>query len=121
MKGQHFRSDNLYKLLGVYQDGDASKDELWTAKIPPDDIPRVEKNLSDTLQGTGDQWIQEFRFRKSDGEILYVIDNGLIIRNKHGKAVRIIGSTQNITKRKHADRLFRFSANALGNSKFSEG
>ncbi len=103
VKGHTFRSDNFYKLLGVSQDEDASKDEFWTAKIHPDDLPRVEKNFSDTLQGTGDQWTQEFRFRKSDGEILYVIDNGLIIRNRQGKAVRIIGSTQNITKRKHAE------------------
>ncbi|TXE14730.1 PAS domain-containing protein [Algoriphagus aquimarinus] len=103
LKGHTFRSDNFNKLLGVSQDEDASKDEFWTAKIHPDDLHRVEKNLSETLQGTGDQWTQEFRFRKSDGEILYVIDNGLIIRNKQGKAVRIIGSTQNITKRKHAE------------------
>ncbi|WP_339750949.1 PAS domain-containing protein [Algoriphagus aquimarinus] len=103
VKGHTFRSDNFNKLLGVSKDEDASKNEFWTSKIHPDDLPRVEKNLNKTLLGTEDQWTQEFRFRKSDGEILYVIDNGLIIRNRQGKAVRIIGSTQNITKRKHAE------------------
>ncbi|PZX58232.1 PAS domain S-box-containing protein [Algoriphagus ratkowskyi] len=102
-KGHTFRSENFDKLLGYSSNEDVSKDEFWKSKIHPEDIDNVEKNLKETLMGTGDNWSQEFRFKKADGELIYVIDNGLIVRNRQGEAVRIIGSTQNITKRKEAE------------------
>ncbi|REG87046.1 PAS domain-containing protein [Algoriphagus antarcticus] len=102
-KSYTFRSDNFDKLLGYSRNEDVTKDEFWKSKIHPEDLATVEKNLKDTLLGKEDKWSQEFRFKKADGEVLYVIDNGLIIRDKDGKAIRMIGSTQNITKRKNAE------------------
>ena len=102
-KGYTFRSENFDKLLGYSSTEEVSKDEFWKSKIHPEDIANVEENLKEALMGTENSWSKEFRFIKADGELIYVIDNGLIVRNKQGKAVRIIGSTQNITKRKVAE------------------
>ncbi|RAI94764.1 PAS domain-containing protein [Algoriphagus yeomjeoni] len=98
-----FRSDNFDELLGYSSNQETNKDEFWKSKIHPDDLPIVERNLEETLLGDGDKWYQEFRFQKANGDIVYVTDNALIIRNKFGKAIRMIGATQNVTKRKEAE------------------
>ncbi|WP_425636504.1 PAS domain-containing protein [Algoriphagus yeomjeoni] len=101
--GYTFRSDNFDELLGYSSNEETNKDEFWKSKIHPDDLPIVEKNLKEALFGDGDKWYQEFRFQKANGDIVYVTDNALIIRNKFGKAIRMIGATQNVTKRKEAE------------------
>ena len=42
----------------------------------------------------------EYRFRRKDGTYADVFARGLIVRDETGKAVRIVGSLQDITRRK---------------------
>jgi light-regulated signal transduction histidine kinase (bacteriophytochrome) len=56
------------------------------------------------LEETNDQfWEDEYRFEKRDGSFAFVYDRGYVIRNKEGKAVRMIGSTQDITALKQSE------------------
>ncbi|HEX9152839.1 MAG TPA: PAS domain-containing protein, partial [Flavobacterium sp.] len=43
-------------------------------------------------------WEQDFRFLKADGQYAFVNDKGLIIRDKDGKPVRLIGAMQDVTE-----------------------
>ena len=102
-KDYTFRSNNFEKLLGYNQEESLLNDKFWKSIIHPDDLNEVEHNLKNALEGSSEKWSQEFRVKKSDGKYLFIIDKGLIIRNKKGKAIRMIGSTQDITARKIAE------------------
>lgn len=97
------RSENFEKLLGYQPNEKAYQTSFWKSLIHPEDSAEIETNLKKVLNGTGDKWSQEFRIRKSDGEFIYIIDKGLIIRDTEGKAIRMIGSTQDISDRKKTE------------------
>ncbi|WP_026950310.1 PAS domain-containing protein [Algoriphagus mannitolivorans] len=98
-----FRSDNFEKMFGFARQDSINNDSFWRSRIHPEDIARVEKNLQIALEGNIDSWSQEFRIKRNDEEYIYVIDKGIILRDAKGKAIRMIGSTQDITKRKIAE------------------
>lgn len=96
--------DGLQKLFG-YDSATASADnDFWRKHVHPDDIEGVEKRRSMMLETTSDQfWEDEYRFERRDGTYAYVYDRGYVIRNKEGKAIRMIGSTQDITMLKRSE------------------
>lgn len=96
--------DGLQKLFG-YDTVTASADnDFWRKHVHPDDINRVMERREIMLQTTADQyWEDEYRFERKDGSYAHVYDRGYVIRNKDGKAVRMIGSTQDISALKRTE------------------
>lgn len=96
--------DGLQKLFG-YDSETASTDNLfWYKHVHPDDINRVIERREQILDRTKDQyWEDEYRFKRQDGSYAQVYDRGYIIRNKEGKAIRMIGSTQDISALKSSE------------------
>lgn len=45
-------------------------------------------------------WLLDYRFMCADGEIKYVRDRGIVVFNKAGEAIRLIGAMQDIDKQK---------------------
>ncbi|WP_366186785.1 PAS domain S-box protein [Flavobacterium ovatum] len=69
--------------------------------IHPDDVEKVNKKLDLILRDkTIKKWNQEYRYLKSDGYYSYVKNKAYIIRDKNGKATRMIGSLTDITLEK---------------------
>ncbi|WP_349238950.1 PAS domain-containing protein [Flavobacterium yafengii] len=58
------------------------------------------KSLTEALISDTHKWSFEYRYLKFDGTYAYVNDKVIIIRNKDGMAIRIIGAMQDITKEK---------------------
>ncbi|RLB66936.1 MAG: hypothetical protein DRH08_04960, partial [Deltaproteobacteria bacterium] len=75
--------------------------------IHPDDRTRVFKHYG-TLYQEGHH-IHEYRFRKKDGQYLWVLDELRLIRDSEGNPDEIVGSWLDITKRKHAEDALRES------------
>lgn len=48
-------------------------------------------------------WQDEYRFRCADGTYKYVLDRGFLLKDESGKAIRMIGAIQDITKRKEEE------------------
>lgn len=55
----------------------------------------------------------EYRFRKADGTYAYVYDKGYIVRDPGGKAIRMIGATRDISRRKKTELLLKDSNERL--------
>ncbi|MET7029776.1 PAS domain-containing protein [Sediminicola luteus] len=72
---------------------------LWIENIHPEDRVRVETSFDNSLLGDNENWEEEYRFRKANGEYLTVNDKAFIIRDAHGKAVRMIGALCDITEK----------------------
>lgn len=72
---------------------------FWESCIHPSDKKRILGTLQQVLtDATSSLWEDEYRFAKADGSYAYVHDRGHIIY-EDGKALRMIGATQDITAR----------------------
>jgi PAS domain S-box-containing protein len=73
---------------------------FWEKCIHPDDRSRVLGKLNKVIsKGAESKWEDEYRFRKADGEYSMVCDRGHIVFDENNFAARIIGATQDISKR----------------------
>ena len=74
---------------------------FWENCIHPEDKEVVLAGLKKTLtKKSCSQWEATYRFKAANGNYLYVHDRGHIVRDEDGRAIRIIGATQNITEKK---------------------
>ncbi|MEP6673521.1 MAG: PAS domain S-box protein [Ferruginibacter sp.] len=72
--------------------------EFNTHNIHPEDADAVAQSWQHALNEGASRWQNEFRYRCADGSYKNVIDQAYIIRNEDGKAVRMIGSMQDVTE-----------------------
>ena len=73
---------------------------FWESCIHPDDRSRVLTKLNKIIrQRTVCTWEDEYRFKKADGKYCHVCDRGHIVYDDNNFATRIIGATQDISKR----------------------
>ncbi|GMQ29658.1 PAS domain-containing protein [Algoriphagus confluentis] len=112
---QTFRSENFEKLLKYKAEDNYHNDAFWRSIIHPDDLEKVTADLNEAIASDSKIWSKEFRVKNAFGEYLDVIDKGIILRNKQGKAIRIIGSTQNISSRKKAEQKIEEQNKRLSN------
>lgn len=87
---------------------------MWENLIHPDDRERVSKSLINAINHSHRlNWKEEYRFAKADGSFSYVLDRGFIIRDATGKAVRMIGSIQDITELKYKEQILSLERRVL--------
>jgi len=96
------RSHGLFGLVGYLPGEVESRIGWWRALIHPDDVARIEGEVSGAIEGGGDSFSVEYRVRHRDGQYVHVWDKGLIVRDEKGRPVRVVGSTIDITERKEA-------------------
>ncbi len=78
--------------------------ERWTARIHPDDLPGVMRHFDHVLASDQADWLQEYRFRRADGTYATVRDQGSVMRDVQGKAVRIVGSLVDVSTQREFER-----------------
>ena len=66
--------------------------DWWLAHIHPDDRGRIDASIHAVLDGGQTAWNDEYRFRRVDGSYAEILDRGHVIRDEHGRAVRMIGA-----------------------------
>lgn len=92
------------KILRVEDEEDVPNAENdWDCRIHPDDRQNVEIVKGGLDENGKDVFEVECRIKRNDGSYAYIHDRGFVIRNENGKAVRMIGATQDITQRKEAE------------------
>ncbi len=97
-----FRSgDGLSVLFGYESELGHSNSEFWKTRVHKEDYPAVYNKLNATLKNPKLNICNvEYRFRRADGNYSYIFDKGFIIRNEKGKAIRLIGATQDLSDMK---------------------
>src|SRR5437588_8466566 len=73
---------------------------FWRKNIHPEDTSRISASIQEALTATTDHWSGEYRFRRSDGTYLYLLERAAIVRDTNSATVRFIGSMMDITARK---------------------
>lgn len=97
------RSPQFLKILGA-EPGDASATfEAGLAFVHPDDREATRQRKQQILSGRDDRYQLEYRVRRRDGQVRWVMDRGQVIRDVEGKASRVIGVVLDITDLKEAE------------------
>jgi PAS domain S-box-containing protein len=96
-----WESQNAHRLFGYDSAAKPSLD-VWTSRLHPDDQARLRNSLDEAIQGQGESWSAEYRFRRADGSYGYFIDRGHIVRDAMGKPIRMIGAMVDVTGAKQA-------------------
>ena len=96
--GEGYESLFGYKLRGASE----SAAPLLTL-IHPDDAEKVRVSIREIIGGDQTNWEQEYRYRRNDGSYAYIKGKGIMIRNEEGKAIRMVGAMQDITKQKEEE------------------
>ena len=79
-------------------------------RIHPDDKMQALQKEKVILENPNEFIFElECRVKKEDGTYAYICDLGYIMRDKNGKATRVIGATQNITERKKSEAILKSS------------
>jgi PAS domain S-box-containing protein len=91
------RTGEGFKILFGY---DSEQDSnSWKELAHKDDIKSLDESLKTVLNNVNiSYWEKEFRLLKVNGKYAFVNNKGYILRDKNGKAIRMIGATQDITE-----------------------
>ncbi|MGL5196161.1 MAG: PAS domain-containing protein, partial [Chroococcales cyanobacterium] len=99
---QVVRSESFSQFLGYPFAKEGQDAQWWLSLIHPDDLERAFSAMNKALEHDN-RFDIEYRIRHQDGSYLNVSDRGGILRDESRKAVRVIGTTIDISDRKKAE------------------
>ena len=83
--------------------------DWWEEHLHPDDRERVLANVERALEGGREAWVDEYRFRRADGEYVTLVDRAYVVRDGESRPVRMLGSIMDVTERKRSEERLRES------------
>lgn len=84
--------------------------------VHPDDKDRVIAGIRNVIDGNESNWADEYRLLKADGTYAFVQDKGIVIRDKGGKSIRMIGAMHDITRQKMEEKLLKLQESVITHS-----
>ena len=94
-------SKATFKIFGYDNVKGTYSGEWWDEKIHPDDKARVNSAARQMKKNGLQNLTIEYRFRCVDGSYKYILDRSYLMVDEKRQPIRIIGSMQDITERKH--------------------
>jgi len=91
----------------------------WFDKIHPEDSIRMSIKLYSFIEQKTEKWQDQYRFRCADGTYKYVLDRGFLLKDDKGRAIRMIGAIQDITKQKEEEQRLKLLETVITQSKDS--
>ena len=95
-------SDELYRIYGLDRTDLTPTYEGFLARIHPDDRGHVSHLVAAAL-ASEDSFEFDARVVRSSGETAWIRGRGLVTRDPEGRAIRMGGTTQDITEKKDAE------------------
>jgi len=105
LTGKVYRSkEGWKKLFKSDLDYSIGNEDAWELKIHPEDKERVKQITQEIINSADKNFYEiECRVLRDDKSCIYIHDKGYIMRNEEGRAVRLVGATQDITERRMAE------------------
>lgn len=95
-------SDELHRIFHVPREGFDSSFRGYLNRLLPETRARIEGLIEKSLR-TGEDYVLESTFPTPEGP-RYVYSRGRVVRDEHGTATGMFGTTQDITERKQIER-----------------
>ena len=96
--GQVIRNQVLKDIAG-FNSKNAQSLNWWFRRVHPEDRRRLYGTIKNVIETKQQSWESEYRFKKSSGEYLNVLDRGYVIYENE-KPVKMIGSLHDVTQLK---------------------
>jgi PAS domain S-box-containing protein len=101
--GTVIRSERMEEIFGVSTGSMEPTYEGWAQRVHPDDFPGMDAFFKEWIQSEQSEKNFEYRFYRPDGQVRWLSGRARIIRDASGKALRMIGTSLDITENKHAE------------------
>jgi PAS domain S-box-containing protein/putative nucleotidyltransferase with HDIG domain len=98
----HYISPQILTIMGYDPEEWAVNNDLWNKVIHPDDRERVLAEYNQTYE-TGKPFTAEYRMTSNAGQIVWVRDEAVLIRDQSGRPMFWQGIMHDITERKQAE------------------
>jgi PAS domain S-box-containing protein len=108
-----YRSPELTKIFGYSLEEAEPTGEWWYERIHPNQQEIIQETKKSLLLGTETSICLEYQVYHRDGHYIWVQDRAFIVRDESGQAVRILGSTTDISDRKLGEQLLKESEERL--------
>ncbi|MBU2098466.1 MAG: response regulator, partial [Gammaproteobacteria bacterium] len=99
-------------LFGYDRDEVMREPAAWSRYVVEEDRERVLKTIVDTVNSDDTFMNLAYRFHRADGSVAHIEEHSFVMRNKEGKAIRMVGGMTDVTAGKlmaeqlsHAQRL----------------
>lgn len=101
LTGEHYWGEGFNMIFDEEVAGVHMDHNRWKNRIHPEDRERISQLLLDILSDPNrNSFEAEYRFIKTNGTEIYLVDKGTVVRDMNGKPTRMVGAIQNITRRK---------------------
>ncbi len=122
VRGRIYYSDRVQLAVG-FAPGDISTPKDWRDRIHPEDLPRYDAAIRAHLKGDTERFECDYRYRNARNEWCWARQHGIAVRDASGRAVRMVGSTGDITGLKRAEAALKQSEEryALATQAAAEG
>lgn len=98
-----YYSPRWKSMLGYAEHELANTYATWRSHIHPEDLESVIKKIDTSMHGNADRFQHEYRMRTKNGQYLWVLNRGMIVRNAQGQASRLIGIQSDISEQKYVE------------------
>lgn len=102
-------NDNLFDVFGHKPTAHEERATWWDENLHPEEKLAVQERIQAFVDGQETLWELQYRFLKADGSFAHVADKGSIIRDSDGKAIRILGSMNDVSDQIRLDEQLRQS------------
>ena len=109
----------IENVFGYKQEEVGENSTWWFDKIHPEDSIKMSVKLYSFIEQKTEKWQDQYRFRCSDNSYKYVLDRGFLLKDENGKAIRMIGAIQDITKQKEEEQRLKLLETVITQSKDS--
>jgi PAS domain S-box-containing protein len=106
-------------IFGYSQEEVGNSSTWWFEKIHPEDSIKMSIKLYSFIEQKTENWQDQYRFKCADGSYKYVLDRGFLLKDEEGKAIRMIGAIQDITKQKEEEQRLKLLETVITQSKDS--
>ena len=94
--------DQMQKIYGFKPDQCDVSMKSWSKKVHPEDKRRVQRAVRESIK-LNKPYKQDFRLKISDNSVRYVHANAIVVRNKQGEALRMVGTNIDVTEVREAE------------------
>jgi PAS domain S-box-containing protein len=119
--GKIYYSDAVYRILKMPRD--MKTPGAWRKRIHRDDLADYDRRIVEHFKGLRAQFECSYRFRARDGKWRWARQHGVAVRDKGGRALRMVGSIGDISELKRVEQALKESQDryALATQAATEG
>jgi PAS domain S-box-containing protein len=93
-----YYNEGIIEMWGYTEEEMKDNNTWWRSNIHPQDKSRIISELDNLMNSEKSVWWGKYLFKHKNGSYKLILDRLFIVRNDEGKALRMIGTMQDLTQ-----------------------